>query len=34
MGRKVAIASENCPEKLHSEDRDTRAVQLVSREAQ
>ena len=24
----------NCPEKLHSEDTDTRAVHLVSREAQ
>ena len=30
----MVTASENCPEKLHSEDTDTRAVHLVSGEAQ
>ena len=34
LGREVATAVENCPEKLHSENKDTRAVHLVSREAQ
>ena len=33
-GGEVVTASKNCPEKLHSEDTDTRAVHLVSREAQ
>ena len=34
-GREVATAvKKNCPEKLHSEDTDTRAVHLVSHEAQ
>ena len=30
----MATASENCPEKLHGEDIDTRAVHIVSLEAQ
>ena len=35
VGREVATAFlKNCPEKLHSEDTDTRAVHLVSGEAQ
>ena len=34
VGREVATAVKNCPEKLHSEDTDTRAVHLVSGEAQ
>ena len=33
MGREVATAVENSPEKLHSEDTDTKAVHLVSGEA-
>ena len=36
VGREVATAVKKtaCPEKLHSEDTDTRAVHLVSGEAQ
>ena len=34
QGWGVGKEVKNCPEKLHSEDTDTRAVHLVSREAQ
>ena len=34
MGREVATAVQNYPEELHSEDTGTRAVHLISHEAQ